>query len=82
MPYIPMEYRGDISENVMTPRTEGELNYKLTKAVIDVLKSWGESYRTYNALIGALECAKLELYRRKCSKYEDLKIEENGDVYE
>lgn len=32
-------------------------------------------------ILGALEGAKLELYRRKISPYEDIKIEENGDVY-
>ena len=31
---------------------------------------------------GALECAKLEFYRRVVSKYEDQKILDNGDVYE
>jgi len=34
-----------------------------------------------NAIIGALECAKLELYRRVAAPYEDDKIAENGDVY-
>jgi len=33
-----------------------------------------------NDAIGALEGAKLELYRRVISKYEDKKIMENGDV--
>jgi len=32
--------------------------------------------------IGALECAKLELYRRVAAPYEDTKIAENGDVYD
>ena len=32
-------------------------------------------------LVGVLECAKLELYRRLAAPYEDLKIEDNGDVY-
>ena len=31
--------------------------------------------------MGALECAKLELYRRVAAPYEDVKIMENGDVY-
>jgi hypothetical protein len=34
----------------------------------------------YNDAIGALEGAKLELYRRYVSAYEDDKIKENGDV--
>jgi len=39
------------------------------------------NYTGINDCIGALECAKLELYRR-ISWYEDSKIKENGDVYE
>ena len=31
-------------------------------------------------MIGALESAKLELYRRSIALYEDTKIKENGDV--
>jgi hypothetical protein len=38
-------------------------------------------YDDYNSLIGTLECAKQELYRRKIAAYEDKKIEENGEVY-
>jgi broad-specificity NMP kinase len=37
-------------------------------------------YHKYNAAVGVLECAKLELYRRLVSGYEDTKIIENGDV--
>ena len=37
--------------------------------------------KNLNAIIGALECAKLELYRRVAAPYEDDKIIENGDVY-
>ena len=39
------------------------------------------SYRNINELIGVLECAKLELYRRVASPYEDEKIQSNGDVF-
>ncbi len=35
----------------------------------------------FNAVVGALECAKLELYRRMVAPYENGKIAENGDVY-
>jgi hypothetical protein len=33
-------------------------------------------------MIGVLECAKLELYRRVAAPYEDAKCEDNGDVYD
>jgi len=39
-------------------------------------------YQTYNDVIGVLECIKQELYRRFVSKYEDLKIKQNGDITE
>jgi hypothetical protein len=32
-------------------------------------------------VVGVLECAKLEIYRRIAAPYEDKKIVENGDVY-
>ena len=38
-------------------------------------------YRDFNAAIGVLECAKLELYRRAAATYEDAKLAEHGDVY-
>ena len=38
------------------------------------------SYQTYNDIVGVLDCAKMEIYRRLVAKYEDAKVEENGDV--
>jgi len=34
-----------------------------------------------NEVIGVLECAKLELYRRVAAPYEERKRIENGEVY-
>ena len=61
----------------------GELNYVITRLVDDVLASFGgpAGYEDYNAMIGVLECAKLELYRRRVAPYEDKKMLENGDVF-
>ena len=42
----------------------------------------GKSYSVMNEIVGALECAKLEMYRRIYAPYEDEKIEANGDVYD
>ena len=39
------------------------------------------SYSRINELIGVLECAKIELYRRIAAPYEDDKSRINGDVY-
>jgi hypothetical protein len=41
----------------------------------------GLKYKTINDILGALEGAKMEFYRRVVVKYEDSKREENGDVY-
>lgn len=82
MPYISQTDRHalwtDDERKVSTP---GELNYVLTGVISEYLVDNGESYQSYNDIIGALEGAKLELYRRKIVPYEDKKIEENGDVY-
>lgn len=59
----------------------GELNYVISKILDRHIIQHGEHYDTYNSLIGIIECAKLELYRRKIAIYEDKKIQENGDVY-
>jgi hypothetical protein len=76
MPYIKEEDRSNrVAENA------GQLNYWLTRLVQLYIQSKGESYQTYNDIMGALEGCKLELYRRKISLYEDNKIAENGDVY-
>lgn len=61
--------------------TEGELNYLVCTLVKGYIASHGESYATFNAAIGALTCARLEIYRRLIAPYEDRKIELNGDVF-
>lgn len=61
--------------------TSGDLNYLITNLCLNYLYVNKECYQTYNDVIGALEGAKLELYRRKIAPYEDRKIDENGDVY-
>ena len=79
MPYITEKQRDDAK--LYGGLSAGSLNYVLTMEIIQYLKLKGESYQTYNDIIGALECCKLELYRRKIAFYEDVKMKENGDVY-
>lgn len=85
MPYIELLQRQrlecltDKMESVEI-RNPGELNYLITMLLFVYKKQQGESYSMYNDCVGALENAKLELYRRKISQYEDLKIRMNGDV--
>lgn len=85
MPYIKPADRarldGAIDElaALMNPEQRaGELNYTINRLM---LKLVGEGkYVDINELIGALECAKLEFYRRKAAPYEDKKAKENGDL--
>ena len=80
MPYIKQEDRKRLNLPFPRPENSGELNYCIHILLERYLKHKGESYQTYNDMIGALECAKLELYRRRISKYEAKKVEENGDI--
>lgn len=59
----------------------GELNFQITGLIQQFLDFHGQSYGTFNTVVGALECAKLELYRRLVVPYENAKIQDNGDVY-
>lgn len=60
--------------------TEGDLNYTITKLCHLYIKKFDKKYATLNTVIGVLECAKLELYRKIISKYENGKEAENGRV--
>lgn len=79
MPYIEQNRRIALACGE-PPATPGELNYTITKHAHAYIRKHGQSYATYNAVLGALEAAKLELYRRLVAPYEDLKIHQNGDV--
>lgn len=86
MPYIKKEDRklARISfedRNFKGAETPGELNYLITELCIGYLGNHGLSYSTCNDIVGALDSAKMEFYRRVVVPYEDKKIEENGDVY-
>jgi hypothetical protein len=59
----------------------GNLNFIISTVANMYLEANGLSYTKINEVIGVLECAKLELYRRIAAPYEDSKIDENGDVY-
>ena len=81
MPYITLEARERLDKGDK-PSTAGELNYAITRLVDEYLIQKGEiRYGHLNEVIGVLECAKLELYRRLAAPYEDKKLNETGDVY-
>lgn len=92
MPYIPLDQRpqfddhadriGEILNALPEEQLAGALNYAMTR-ILWQLCGHGDGKRRYarmNAVIGAVECAKLEMYRRVVAPYEDEKIESAGDV--
>lgn len=93
MPYIKPEQRKKIlldntSDHAVKYidmrfiQSAGDLNYAITELMNDFIKSnGGVNYSMLNTLVGVLECAKLELYRRIAVPYEEDKMMENGDVY-
>jgi hypothetical protein len=86
MPYIKQENRNQFNSlmkelNNTKINSPGELNYLFTMVLQQYMVDRPISYQTFNDILGALEGAKLELYRSLVSKYEDLKKDEHGDVY-
>lgn len=82
MPYIKQEDREDcdlIDEFI--PKSPGQFNYIISCLAKNYLMDKGKNYQHINDIVGALEGAKLEFYRRVAAPYEDTKIKENGDVY-
>jgi len=90
MPYIPQEMRETIDNNIsslvdsikISPKQNGILNYIISRLTSEYTNIANEpSYDKINNAIGVLECAKLELYRRVASEYENKCIITNGDIY-
>lgn len=80
MPYIDQKQRTMLARGVQ-PETPGQLNYLVTELIIDYVLGVGLSYQAINDVLGALEGAKAEFYRRVAMPYENTKIDENGDIY-
>jgi len=85
MPYIRPELRGPLDKhiNLLMKREDhdiGSINYMITRICHEYIKHKGPNYARYNDIMGVLSCVGNEMYRRKIAEYEDLKIEENGDV--
>ena len=86
MPYITKGERLDYSPKDIPADNPGQLNYQITELINlylynikDVQGQW--RYQHLNDVLGALEGAKLEFYRRVAVPYEEIKMLENGDVY-
>lgn len=81
MPYIDVDRREELTEGGDSPQTTGELNFLITHQLEKYRLTGGDSYSTFNAILGAIESAKQEFYRRVVAPYEDEKQRKKGDVY-
>lgn len=89
MPYIKTEarefyYNHGLRELISAVASEGvtagDLNYIFTCLAISYANK-DFNYQRINDVMGALDGAKAEFYRRKAAPYEDKKAVLNGDVY-
>ena len=85
MPYIKQIDRdrldpqiNALASKINTEARAGELNYIINQLMLKLIGKG--KYSDINELIGAIDCAKLEFYRRKAVPYEDEKAKENGDL--
>lgn len=79
MPYIPRSEKKKVDQDNLIVNA-GQFNYALNQLISVYLDQNSINYQTCNDVIGAMECAKMELYRRLVAPYEDKKILQNGDV--
>ncbi len=83
MPYIAPEARPELDHAIANciPRDAGELQYVIARIIKQHMATRTVRYQVLNDVLGALEGAKQEFYRRVVVPYEDSKIHANGDVY-
>lgn len=88
MPYIKRKERThiDVAIDNMPLSSPGELNYSITRMILNYVTDQKDKrgtlkYQDINDVLGAIEGAKLEFYRRFAARYENDKKKENGDVY-
>jgi hypothetical protein len=89
MPYITPEDRKmiDRESGMFVPNDGGELQYAIARLInlhyskIDITEG-GVRYRHMESIMGALSGAAMEHYRCVVAPYEELKIKENGGVYD
>jgi len=84
-PYIKKEDRPDIEDIVdvyaYKLKCDGHLNFFICKLFLKLMRiNGGIRYNKAKEFIGELECAKLEIYRKFISPYEDEKEAENGKL--
>lgn len=83
MPYVDEHWRKVLDEGG-TPQSVGQLTYAVLVPVrkhLEYLSGFGEvRYADLAGVIAALDNAKEEFRRRVLNPYEDVKIEEEGDI--
>ena len=88
MPYITPEARLQADNELQNsglsfiPDNAGELNFIVSTLIANYIREHGLKYAVVNEMVGALECAKMELNRVIIGPYEDEKIRDNGPVYD
>lgn len=88
MPYIaPTPNREEIDPHLTEAlfasiQNPGDLNYVVTRLSLQLLMREGVNYVNAAGIKGALADVSDEFYRRFMGDYENLKIEQNGDVPE
>jgi hypothetical protein len=84
MPYLSEEARTRLIErldadgNAMSP---AELNFVLCAFMLTYWEDLGPSYQALNDIIGAMDLAKAEFWRRVVVPYEAEKCDINGDIF-
>jgi hypothetical protein len=90
MPYINPSERVEIDELIegFVPADGGELQYAIARMVnsyyerVDYESESGVRYKHMESIMGSLNGAALEHYRCVVAPYEELKINQNGGVYD
>jgi hypothetical protein len=85
MPYIRQEDRKqfeDLENEIIknAPSTAGELQYLIAVLIREMFEGSDKRYQDCNNILGALNGANLEFYRRTVAPYEDICIDLHGDV--
>jgi len=86
MPYIAQEDRQEFMDFVeavveIQPKTAGEIQFMIAVIIAEFMKNSDYRYQNMNDVMGALNGANLEFYRRYVAPYEDECIAKNGDVF-
>jgi hypothetical protein len=80
MPYIKAAQKHALAAGARIDGP-GELNYSITELIKRYWVNSPRNYASLNDVMGALESAKAEFYRRVAVPFEENKIRENGDVW-